>query len=209
MESEKIDRRSERSRRLLHSALMELMREKRYDKITVQDIIDRANVGRSTFYTHYRDKEDLLVTNFEQMLATMSAHWLEHGKDPSHGSSQPIRIAALFHHTQEYYTLYEALVWGRGIELIHEQAQRFLSQQVAETLARMIPLGSEPQMPISMLANHIAATLGSLLRWWLEEGMPYTPEEMDGYFHQLITPVVYEVLQLQNATDSSSAPSAG
>src|SRR6202012_5392571 len=60
MAQETMDRRVRRTRDLLHRALLDLIAEKGYPHITVQDILDRADVGRSTFYTHYRDKEDLL-----------------------------------------------------------------------------------------------------------------------------------------------------
>ncbi|MCB0125062.1 MAG: TetR/AcrR family transcriptional regulator [Caldilineaceae bacterium] len=193
-QQQKTDRRSARSQQLLYQALMDLMLEKRYDKITVQDIIDRANVGRSTFYAHFQDKEDLLVTNFERMLESFSAHWLAHGEERQSNGKHVMSVAALFRHTQEYHTLYKALVWGRGIDLIYQQAQRYFSGRVATTLQTMMPPGMEPTMPLPMLANHIAATLGSLLRWWLEAEMPHSPDEMDDYFHQLVIPVVERVL---------------
>lgn len=192
--AKKGDRRSLRSQEQLHRALMELMSEKRYDRITVQDIIDRANVGRSTFYAHYQDKEDLLVSNFEHMLQSISTHWSTNSQGPTIRGDHIMSITALFQHTQEYHGLYEALVWGRGIELIHQQAQTFFAKRIGEMLQTMVPIGSTPQVPLPMLANHIAATLGSLLRWWLEEGMPYTPEEMDTYFHQLVVPVIEQAL---------------
>ena len=175
-----IDRRSARTRQLLHSALLALMLEKRYDKITVQDIIDRADVGRSTFYAHYRDKEDLLVTNFERMLG------------PESTGEATMSVAALFDHAQEFHDLYKALVWGKGIELIHQQAQQFFSQRVEALLRANILPGTTSTVPLPLLANHIAATLGALLRWWLEAEMPHTPAEMDHYFHQLITPVLVQ-----------------
>src|SRR3954467_8818375 len=74
MRNTKADRRSERTRQLLNGALIELMLEQRYDEITVQDIIDRANIGRSTFYAHYLDKEDLMVSGFTRVLDTLSEH---------------------------------------------------------------------------------------------------------------------------------------
>jgi len=182
------------SQQLLYQALMDLMLEKRYDKITVQDIIDRANVGRSTFYAHFQDKEDLLVTNFERMLESFSAHWLAHGEERQNNGKHVMSVAALFRHAQEYHTLYKALVWGRGIDLIYQQAQRYFSERVATILQTMMPPNVEPTLPLPLLANHIAATLGSLLRWWLEAEMPHSPDEMDDYFHQLVIPVVERVL---------------
>src|ERR687893_2956576 len=68
---EKSDRRSRRSRRLIVDALLALMQEKRYDRITVQEIIDRADVGRSTFYAQFRNKEDVLVSEIERVLGLL------------------------------------------------------------------------------------------------------------------------------------------
>ena len=59
------DRRVQRTRRLLHKALMTEVLDKKYESITVQEILDRADVGRSTFYTHFHDKDELLVSGFE------------------------------------------------------------------------------------------------------------------------------------------------
>lgn len=182
---QKRDRRSVRTQQGLHHALLQLMLEKRYDKITVQDIIDRANAGRSTFYAHYRDKEDLLVSNFERMLADFSDQWLQHDE-----ATGMMSVAPLFYHVQEFHDLYKALVWGRGIELLHQQAQTYLSQRVEVALRAMALSEQEPQVPLALLATHIAATLGTLLRWWLEADMPCTPEEVDGYFQQLVIPVL-------------------
>ena len=61
------DRRVQRTRRLLHKALMSRVLEKKYESITVQEILDRADVGRSTFYTHFQDKDELLVSGFENV----------------------------------------------------------------------------------------------------------------------------------------------
>src|SRR3954467_12831022 len=73
-EEKRTDRRSRRTRHMLEDALVDLMLEKRYDTITVQEIIDRANVGRSTFYAHYLDKEDLLQTETADLVARLAGH---------------------------------------------------------------------------------------------------------------------------------------
>jgi len=71
MKTERVDRRVQRTRQLLNEALMSLIVEKGYEAITVQDIIDRANLGRSTFYAHYQDKEDLLLSGMEKIVHSL------------------------------------------------------------------------------------------------------------------------------------------
>src|SRR3972149_51567 len=72
--NDKNDRRSQRTRQALGDALIELMMEKGYDAISVKEIIDHANVGRSTFYTHYADKDELLVSQLDRVVDMLSHH---------------------------------------------------------------------------------------------------------------------------------------
>ena len=62
------DRRVQRTRKALRSALLELIKEKGYDSVSVEEITQRANLGRATFYLHYKDKEDLLVDEFNEIV---------------------------------------------------------------------------------------------------------------------------------------------
>ena len=114
MPDEKHDRRSQRTRRLLGDALVALLVEKRYDTITVQDIIERANVGRTTYYAHYKDKEDLLLSEIERVVHLLGYEALATG-----GAAQPLFPSlALFRHVQSFKPVYQALMWGRGGEQI-------------------------------------------------------------------------------------------
>src|SRR4051794_37293083 len=112
-EDKRNDRRSRRTRRTLGQALVDLMLEKRYDTITVQEIIDRANVGRSTFYAHYLDKEDLLQTEVSELVERLSMHM-----DHNAASNHLIPSLELLTHLQDSYQLYRALVRGRAIEMV-------------------------------------------------------------------------------------------
>src|SRR5215470_20414517 len=75
----KIDARVRRTRDALGDALVELMQEKPFDTITVQDVLDRAQVGRSTFYSHYSDKDDLLMSDAEEFFELISTALSVHG----------------------------------------------------------------------------------------------------------------------------------
>jgi AcrR family transcriptional regulator len=184
MEAKKEDRRSKRTRKLLSDALVALLLEKRYDKITVQDILDRADVGRSTFYSHYQGKEDLLVSDFEQMLDMLSQH-VEEGQ-----ASSPKMFSSLdlFQHVQEHYHLYKAMVWGRGVELLFSKGHAYLSQKIEQHLTEAVMGGQQPSVPLEIISEYLAGAFLTLLKWWLDHDLPQTPEQMDQTFQQLVMP---------------------
>src|SRR3954454_11650685 len=176
MRNTKADRRSERTRQLLNGALIELMLEQRYDEITVQDIIDRANIGRSTFYAHYLDKEDLLVSGFTRVLDTLSEH--PHQRD-SGADQAPLSLVRFFQHVQSNHQLYKALVRGGGIDRLFKKSHQYMRRNIEQHLAELIPPGQPPAAPLPMVADYLAGAILSMLTWWLDNEMPYTPEQMD------------------------------
>ena len=200
MRNTKADRRSERTRQLLNAALIELMLEQRYDEITVQGIIDRANIGRSTFYAHYLDKEDLLVSGFTRVLDMLS----EHPQQRDSGEYQALpSLAGFFQHVQEHHQLYKALVRGGGIERLFKQSHQHMRRNIEQHLAALIPAGQAPTAPPSvgipplpLVADYLAGAILSMLTWWLDNDMPYSPEQMDALFQQLVRPGVETTLQI-------------
>jgi len=172
----KQDRRSRRTRHLLSEAFVQLLKEKGYSAITVSDIIQRANIGRSTFYSHFRDKDDLFVHELDRVIELLS-HRIPNQEDvpffPSLG---------LFRHVGEEYELYKALVWTPGIDLLIKHMQTSLSHRIEQGLEES---GNEYEVPIPILANFIAGSFLTLLKWWLENKMVYSPEDMDVMFRKL------------------------
>lgn len=184
------DRRSQRTRQLLNEALIALMQEQPYEKITVQDIIDRANVGRSTFYTHYLDKEDLLVSSFERMLDYLNAQLQQQPQ----AARQILPSLALFRHVQGHHYLYKTLVWGRGIELIFKNGQAHLSKVAEQNLRGLLGDNPASDVSITLAATFASGALLTLVKWWLENNTPHPPEYMDAMFRQLVTPGIESVL---------------
>ena len=186
MRERKDDRRSQRTREALHQALFELMREKRYDSITVQDLIDRANVGRSTFYAHFADKEELASYSVEVMLEALMR---SPAPDPA-GRQGVMATTALFTHVQQQYALFHTLARGRGLELFVERGQAYWNKKIERDLQARLPKGRKPAVPLAVVANFVTGTWVSLLKWWLDNKMPYTPERMDEIYQQLVLPGV-------------------
>jgi AcrR family transcriptional regulator len=184
LDSIKADRRVQRTRHALHRALMDIILEKRYDKITVQDVIDRADVGRSTFYAHFLDKDDLLVKGVAMFSDHLDAH-LEtpdhHGREPDH----VLHSLTFFRHADMHHDLYRAMRDGGGADVIMEAARRHLSEDIENHLTAIFPSGKEIDIPTPVITNFLAGAMLSLLMWWLDQDRPYSPEEIDAMFQRL------------------------
>jgi AcrR family transcriptional regulator len=174
--NQKNDRRSQRTRHLLSEALVQLIREKDYKTITVNDIIERADVGRSTFYAHYRDKDDLFVGEMDRVIELLG------DRIPGQEEIPYFPSLGLFRHVGEEYELYKALVWTPGIDLLIKHMQKSLSHRVEQGLQKS---GREFDVPIPVLASFIAGSFLTLLKWWLENKRIYSAEQMDEMFKKL------------------------
>src|SRR5215213_7713100 len=150
------------------------MLEKRYDSITVQDILDRADVGRSTFYAHYTDKESLLLSQIEQVIHAMD----EYASDSDSAHHGLLPSLALFHHVKEQRHLMQAFVWGRGAEILTQDFQGQISKMIEQNLRAMTGGTVVFSIPVPVVAKFVMSTFLMLLRWWFDDDMRYTPEEM-------------------------------
>jgi AcrR family transcriptional regulator len=174
--SEKNDRRSQRTRQSLSDAFIQLIREKDYGSVTVSDIIERANVGRSTFYAHYPDKDSLFISQMDHVIEMLSRGI------PSQEQMPYFPSLGLFRHVDEQFELYKSLVWTSGIDLLTRHLQKVLSQRVQEGLAKS---GREYDVPLPILANFVTGSFLTLLKWWLENKRVHSPEQMDEIFRKL------------------------
>jgi AcrR family transcriptional regulator len=180
------DRRIRRTRTLLHQALIELILEKGYGRITVQDILDRADIGRSTFYSHYRDKDALLLDGGLDHLKAMIADAAAGDPDAA-GAQTPLLHPALviFRLADGNRRLYRALIGGRGSELAARTARTMLSAVFAEHLRTRLPARDGPQLDITVA--FLVNGLMGLLTWWLDNQAPLSAEQMHDRFEQLAT----------------------
>ena len=203
------DRRVQRTRTALKQALAELIEEKSYDQVTVEEITDRANLGRATFYLHYRDKEDLLLEDVinlvDQMLAETTGmpwlRWREAGRGEEPTLRRPPPMELVFQHVAENARLYRIILRGQGMYTVSEKLRSIIIQAIKDVgLARSQDgsLGAdfEVQVPLDVIANYYAGSVMGLVTWWLENDTPYTPAQMAGYFQQLFFPGLMQVLGL-------------
>src|SRR6266516_6209587 len=131
-----MDRRAARTRRALHEALISLILRKGYEGITIQEIIDEADVGRATFYAHYRSKEDLLRGGFEALRANLTVARRNTAAKEQVRQDEPLPFSlAMFEHAGEYKHVYRALVGGCGGTIVTNEIRHVLSEFVQEELS--------------------------------------------------------------------------
>jgi AcrR family transcriptional regulator len=197
------DRRVRRTRRLLIEALIALIMEKGYAKITVQDILDRADIGRSTFYAHFRDREALLVACFDNVRDELRREIgaLTPGESPP---DPALPAAAIFAHAQRRRPVYRALCGRQGgtivIEHLHGLVRGLLEDHLRPHLA-----AAGADMPVEVAAEfHASATVG-LLSWWVECDFPYEPSRLTELYRRLATPGMLAVLDPEVSETGSRA----
>lgn len=188
------DRRVQRTQQLLEAALLSLIKEKEFDLITVQEIIDRANVGRATFYAHYENKEDLIESGFEGLLATLRERQRE---ARFRGGGVDDRLFAFSHHllahADEHRDIFPAMVSKRGGALIQQLLRQLLVKVVRDDLAAMMPKGGPA--PAEAVVQFIAGGLFGLIVWWLGGKRRLSVEAVDGLFRQLAIPATKAVVR--------------
>ncbi len=191
------DRRISRTRRQLREALMALILEKGYDAVTVEDITARADVGRTTFYLHYRDKEHLFLESITQiadeLAAQMVALFPQSLSEDQMGDHAMRPILLVFRHAAENADLYRAMMRGEG-GLIATNRLRELTAGYALQFMRLFLKGAQTALPLEVVASYFAASLLGTVTWWLEAGMPYPPDEMAVMFRRLAMRGVWEAL---------------
>ncbi len=177
--SARTDRRVLRTRDTLGDALIELMHEKPFDDITVQEVLDRAGVGRSTFYAHYRDKNDLFLSDVEDFFKMFSTTLTRNGASPQRLAP----VMELFSHLAEVKDFYLAMVAAGKVNDVQALGRGFFARSFEERLRRT-GVATEPA-ELAAKAHALSGSLFALLDWWIDKGMKADPKEMDALFHRM------------------------
>jgi AcrR family transcriptional regulator len=181
----KIDRRKQRTRALLRDSLIALILEKGYDAVTVQDITDRANLGRATFYLHYKGgKDELLLSMMEGIQADVMQQagpvspngFLEDGNPPS---------LHAFKHAEDNADFYKAMLGGGGLASL---ITRFRKSSAAQIQEQMNPVFAAHlnDLTVDVISNFVVGALNTLVIWWLENDRPYPAEDIARIYHHLV-----------------------
>jgi len=175
----KIDRRILRTRDALGDAMMALLHEKSFDEITVQQVLDRAGVGRATFYAHYRDKDDLFLSDVEDFLEHVSGVLKRQNANPR----RLLPVREFLTHIRDVREFHAALVKSDKLNEVWTLARGFFARSIEERLqaagVQLDPVQRSAQ------AHALAGSFFSLLDWWIDKGMQADPKEMDDLFHRM------------------------
>lgn len=187
-----MDRRQQKTRAAIFSAFTSLLAEKSYSKITVQEIIDAANVGRTTFYAHFETKDDLLKELCEELFG----HIISSAMDSTHthglysdGNAPESVFCHLLQHLQENDKNIIALLSCESSEIF----LRFFKDSL-NGLVRLQFVNqnrkSNTDIPQDFLINHISSSFVEMVLWWIKGYMKQTPADLDCYFRAVIEPIM-------------------
>lgn len=203
----KIDRRISRTRSALRRSLVQLIDEKKFEDITVEEIAARANVARATFYSHFRDKEDLLLAEISDLvnervgvIANLPlAAWKirDNLQDPQTPMAEPLRL--MFQHIHRNANLYRLVLSGEGAPRLSQRVGEIIANGVNELLRARIDQDQGTitmEVPVGFLASFVSGALLGCANWWLDYNTELSPEAMAGYFQQMFFPGAQQVMSI-------------
>jgi AcrR family transcriptional regulator len=206
-EEKKVDRRVQRTRQALRAALVELIREKGYDAISVEEITQRANLGRATFYLHYKDKDDILLEEFSEKVSDQvrliseipATFWAPDQVSQNHGDRNKLILPILhiFNHAAENAEFYRVMLRGQTSKRIADRINAIVVASYNEVIG--VKYVNKPallyqEIPLDILAVYFSGALLSCLAWWLEQSPTLSPEMMTLIFQNMYIPGVIKVM---------------
>ena len=203
MPNKPLDRRSRRTRHALQAALISLILEKGYDSVTIEEITERADLGRTTFYLHFRDKEELLmhaidnicddfIQQHEALLALVDSS--KTARHALHGNTDERILYHIFAHARENADLYKVMLRGEGGATASKRFTQIIQDETVRRLSQLQNLTIK--VPLEVFAVFFSGTLVELVTWWLEMDQPYPIEEMVAFYQQMFNGGALDTLKL-------------
>lgn len=194
------DRRIQRTRELLQKSLIDLIGERGYDSITIQDIVDRANVARTTFYVYYGSKEDLFLSCHETILREFNSGSLyPHplSREELLSPETPPGMIVAYQHLEDARTRLSLIFQSKDGPLILRRIRDWSAQEIEANL-RVAVDEADSTIPFDLLATYLAGAQIALVQWWLEKRQPHTAENLAQTFHRLQRAAIRDALGLSD-----------
>ena len=170
-------RRRLQTRRLLIQTTMQLVLEKGFGSVSIQDITDRADLGRGTFYIHFKDKDEVVWTAFQELFQGLEqqAHAQLDRRMPQ---VEYYGLANIFQHADRNRDLYKVMFGGQGSAMLTGRAQDFLANAFLDDIRQAPAPEVDFNVPHEIEAQLLAGVISRLLYWWLATPNKYSPEQM-------------------------------
>jgi AcrR family transcriptional regulator len=180
----RFERRKRRTHKALKQAALDLVLEKGYDSVTIQEIVDRADYGRGTFYLHFDDKESLVWEIIMDGLAEANQQGHQRSME---GKYPPGYLGYLitFEHADQNQDLYRLMMGSQGSSLLSHRVAQVLAGQIEESIRTGL-YQPHPGLPPEIAAQAIVGALVRLVFWWLETSNQFTPKQMADMLWQII-----------------------
>ena len=199
----KTNRRAERTREVLQKALMALIAEHGYDAITIQDIVDRANLGRTTFYLHYNNKDELFMSCHEAIISEFHLGLLHPLTREELISPQiPPQMTFAYRHLEEGRALLYPIFHDKDSQFIIRQIRDRSTRDIEANL-RSIFVEADSTIAFEMLANYLVGAQIGLMQWWLEKRRLHSPESLAQTIHRLQRAAICSALGIKDNLESS------
>jgi AcrR family transcriptional regulator len=163
------------------------MRERPYGTITVEDVVSRADVSRSTFYSHFDGKDDLLTSHYAQFFDFIASESMR--RDGASLRIAPMAFMVAHLAEDRYRDFYRALTRTGKMTSLRALAVERLSAKFESEL-NLLGRGRDPRIPVQVIAHFVAATFLDLIEWWVDNERPYPPQQMQAIFDGLVRPAI-------------------
>lgn len=184
MPDKKSDRRVERTQELLLNALVSLLMERGYEKLTIQNLLDQAGIGRATFYAHFQSKEDLLSRSIARLQADLTGQWKSAATTKENPPERLGFTLPFFRHLESHRRIYHTTIGRESEWTVELHMQRMLRELVREDLCRHHK-GQASAAALDLAVRYVVGALWAVVIWWMESKKPSPPEEINLIFQRL------------------------
>jgi AcrR family transcriptional regulator len=169
---------------MLHEALMSLIADKGYEPITINEICERANVGRSTFYAHYAGKDDLMRSGLDDLRDIAMESQIGGSAQGSLRRGGLAFSLMMLEHARDHVHLHKRL-GERGGTIAHDTVRKILSDLVRSELAAAASENPKNAMPRELVVQYVVGAYMAVATWWLDGGARLAPQQVDAVFQRL------------------------
>jgi AcrR family transcriptional regulator len=177
-------RRKIRTRKQLEQATKELIVEKGFEALTIQDIVDRADLGRGTFYLHFQDKEEAVWSMIERNLREEDNFAQPKADEPVPENPLLSVLAAIFRHADQHRDLYKVMLGSKGSAALTNKVQDWLAADFTKEIEHFSLAPNHKSVPLNISSQIITGALTRLILWWLNTENEYSSEQMAALFYQ-------------------------